>query len=287
MAGTFPDVPGHRFMYDQDGSIFLNSPVSATSPLTVADPLVINDEDMADTIGNPSGNGGYRDFYVIFPEARSLSGMFVSWQNSATLQYSYSLDTTDGTDGSWTAFASLTGFSSSLNPSMRTGIQPLSHANVTGVRIRLTSVGSSNTTYLQVWHIYGTIPITANPERLEFWQPTADSILDKAGLDFGDMPLGSVKTKQLRVKNLSSTKTATSVVVSANNLSGGTANDAMVSGLQFSLDDGATWGTTVTIPTIAPGGISGVVSVRRTLLLSEAVTPRVARVMAIPSAYAA
>lgn len=287
MAGTFPDVPGHRFMYDQDGSVFLTSPVSATSPLTVADPMLLNDEDLSDNIGSGTGNGGYREFVLAFPEARDITGMFVSYLNAASsIQYSYSLDTTDGSDGTWTALAVIGGTGNAVNPQMRTAIQPLSLSGVKGIKIRGTSVGSSNSLFLQVWHVYGSVPITGSPERIEFWQPAADSILDKAGLDFGDMALGSTKTKTFRVKNLSTTKTATGVVISANNLSGGTANDAMITGLEFSLD-GTTWETSVTIPSIAPEAISGVVTIRRTVLLSENVIPRVARIMAVPSVFAA
>ena len=287
MAGTYPDVPGHRFMYDQDGSLLQATSVNTTSvtPYTPVDATLINDED-SEGLQYGSATGHYREFVVSFPEPRDISGSFIQLNNSggsgATSGW-YSLDTTDGTDGSWTPFT-LEHISGSLLPAMRTSIQNLALTGVRGIRLRVnkTSTGSA---FVAVWHLYGSISVLSNPERLEFWQPTADSMLDKAGLDFGDMPIGSVKTKTFRIKNLSTTKTANSTVVSANNLAGGD-NTAMVTGMEFSLDGGS-WSPSVTLPSLAPGAISAVVSARRTVGLAEAVTAHVARVTAVPTTFIA
>lgn len=285
MAGTFPDVPGHRFMYDQDGTIVLSSPSTASSPLTVIDPLILNDEDDSDQIVIGGGSGGWKEFTWAFPEPRSITGFFAKYSASLSGTLSYSTDTTDGTDGTWQSYGSVSaGMATSYNPYYRTSIIPLSISDVRGVRIRFTQT-SNQTYYIQSVHLYGTIPTAESTDRLEFWQPSANSVLDKAGLDFGDVPLGSVTTKQFRVKNLSSSLTATSVVVSANNLAGGTQNDAMVSALEFSTD-GSTWGPSATIDEIAPEAISSVVSVRRTVGLAEDISPRFARIMATPGEYA-
>jgi len=285
MAGTFPDVPGHRFMYDQDGSLTFMSPISATSPLTQIDPLVLNDEDISDgpgSVGNVST--AYREHLVVFPEARDLSGIFLARTGGGSTAMWTSADTTDGSDGNWTSFGAVTNYTT-LSPDWRTNITPLSISGVRGVKVRITSFGSNNNPHLTVLHLFGTVPTTANPERLEFWQPSANSILDKAGLDFGDMALGSTRTKTFRVKNLSETATAESVVISADNLSGATVNQAMVDGLEFSLD-GSTWDSSATIDEIAPEAISAVVHARRVVLPAEVVNPHAVRVMAVPGVFA-
>lgn len=284
MAGTLPDVPGHRFMYDRDGSLVLASNNgSGGLPLLPIDATILNDED---DDGHDMGNSS-RDFVIVFPEPRDITGLFLRVSSGPTNIQSnggtaYSQNTTDGTDGTWTPFAPTV--HNSLFPQSRTAIQSLSLSQVKGIRFR-TQYAVNPLGNIQNIHLFGSIAATANPDRVEFWHPTADSILDKAALDFGDMPLGSTKTKTLRIKNLSSSKTATGTVVNANNTGSVAANDAMVAGLEFSLDGGP-WSASVTVPTLAPGAISPVISVRRTVGPTEAVTNRWARFYATPTSFA-
>lgn len=285
---TFPDVPGHRFMYDQDGTIVSVSPANAQTPLTVIDGALINDE-LIDDYAYATNNAEYREITFAFPEARDLTGYFCAGQynlfNSIALWYS--IDTTDGSDGTWVSYGTLTGgHSLNIYNSIRTGIASISGVSgVRGVRFRFNA-STGGTRLVGILHLYGNISSALNTDRLEFWEPAANSMLNKMGLDFGDIPGGTSSVKQFRLKNLSTTKTATTIVVTRDNNAGGPTNDAMVTGTQFSLD-GTTYNNTVTIGSIPPGGYSVIIYARRIVPVSEAVFPRILRVKATPTTFAA
>lgn len=288
---TFPDPPGTRFMYDADGTLFLTTPDNATTPLTSENALLANDEDQTDVLNGGFYNttGRYREYLWVFPELRDLTGIYLHGGTGAwaSINMSYSADTTDGSDGTWTSYGSvLGGFTTSANPlnTFRSAIMAIAGvSNIKGIKIRFTASNSNG--QISGIHLYGNISPAQNIERVEFWEPVTNAILNKMGLDFGDIPQGATVVKQFRIKNLSTTKTATNTVLTRENNSGGSQNDALVTGLQFSLD-GTTYATTVTVPSIAPGAISAVLYARRVVGPAEVSAARVARVKAIPTTFA-
>lgn len=287
MPNTYPDYPGHRFMYDVDGTIVQASPVSAVAPLSVQDALSINDED-GDGI-TWAGNYVFREITFAFPEVRNVTGLnvfhngIVSW----IITMWYSTDTTDGSDGTWTSYGNVPVQSTNFNPQPRQNIGTLAGiTNVKGLKFRFAPQGNI-TAMVQAIHLYGDIPITANTDRVEFWDSVQDQKLDKMGLDFGDIVAGTSVTKQFRIKNLSTTKTANGVDIVRDNNGGPTVNDAMAAALQFSIDGGTTWSNSVSIASIAPGGYSAVIRARRTVAANELANMRFARVRAIPTSMVA
>lgn len=293
MAGLYPDVPGHRFPYDVDGTIVSLDPLGGGA-FAVVDAAIINDESTADAIQlfpYESRTTATRKLAFAFPEPRTVNGIYVLYNggmvNTGASRVDYSTDTTDGSDGTWTVGPTVpAAFQTRLIPEARTAILALAGmANVTGIRLVAVGNGAAYTTgdFYSV-HLYGSINPAANPERLEFWDPTIDQLADKAALDFGNVPQGSIVDKTFRLKNLSATKTASSIVVSANNAADPSA--VMVEGLTFSLAGGA-FAASLNIGNLLPGATSGLITARRIVPADQVATARWARVTAIPATFVA
>lgn len=294
---TYPDPPGSRFMYDQDGSLVLASPGqgSSATPYNVMSGVLTNDEETDGyDMGSQSNSSGSRthQFCIVFPEQRAVTGLFTAMTRTGTTgttaTYSFSTDTTDGVDGTWSAPAAVVALANPSRAQVRNSIQTVNLADVKAIRFNMTFVYTASGTVsgiVSMLHVYGSVPVTANTDRLEFWEPVANSQLNKLGFDFGDLPQGEAAVRTFRLKNLSATKTANAVILTADNATGGTENDAMVNGTKFSLD-GVTYTTSATVNAIAPGALTPVLYAKRTVLAADAAIPRWARIKATPTTFA-
>lgn len=289
---TFPDFPGHRFMYDQDGTIVQTSPMGATSPLTVIDGMLINDESPATLVSWFVVANSYKEIVFAFPEARDLTGIFVVAPSTSitgpTLYYS--TDTTDGSNGTWVSYGNITK-ETAIGSAFRSSIQALTGLlGIKGIRLRFShgNVTAGASVGATAIHLYGDISTLANPDRLEFWESVQDVKLGPMGLDFGDLKAGETGIKTFRLKNLSTTKTAYTILVVKNNTpnTASGVNDLMLNGLQFSLNNGP-WENSVTVGSIPPNNYSVPIRIRRVVGASEPAQPSVIRVAAIPTSFAA
>lgn len=112
-------------------------------------------------------------------------------------------------------------------------------------------------------HLYGEPDTEALADRLDFWQTAQDLRTPAGWMDWGDTPQGSTATKSFRIKNLSTSKTASAITLSA--LAGlSTTFPTPESMLLFSLDGGASWSSSVVIPALTSGAVSTEIKVRRT-----------------------
>lgn len=296
MAGLYPDIPGTRFALDQDGTVMKWRNFTTGSGWTditgsIAETQKVNTANYSE-IPTPTG-GNYIQASLAFPEARSLTGMYIHFGTLdtrggvANFVWEYSIDTTDGTDGTWTAFTvTFANFSMHNNlsqtskPYYRSDIATFSLVNVKGIRARWNESPAYNTnTRMCVWHVYGSRPLTG-VDRLAFWHPSSDQAIAAAALDFGDIAQGSSVTRQYRIKNLSASLTASSITVQVSDL----LPEYSGTGLQVSSDN-VTYQASVSIGNLAPGSISSVLYVRRTVAAGEATTQRQARLLANAAAW--
>jgi hypothetical protein len=266
MAGLYADVPGARVPYHVDGTLvrYVTSTVGGAvngswNAWTAGDATEMNDGDTTDIYFSVPGSTG-RLLGWVFPQPVNLVGHNILLNASGgtpligTLDYS--TNTTDGTDGTWNSTSSST--DSSIGSALRS-ITTVSLSGLRGLRLNCASnSGITTNWYIRDIAFYGTW----TPATLAGWHPTLDQQIGGAHLDFGDIALGTAVTKQFRIKN-GAAATANNVVVSV-----GDGNTVTVAGLSLSLDN-ATYATTRTIPSIAPGAISPVVYVRRSVLVTE------------------
>jgi hypothetical protein len=250
MVGLYPDAPGMMIQYDRDadalyydgGWVTMNSTQRANLNKTPA----VNAYSTTVWATNYVG--------VVFPEPYDIVGHSnASAGGTGNNVIETSVDTTNGQDGTW---VSRGGFSTAGFRAPTT----VSWAGIKGIRWSFFNGSANKMSYYGV-HIYGqpsAAALTAFPNRLRFWHPTLDQLLSGPGLDFGDLPRASTGTKQFRIKNNSATQTANGVVLSSESL-----NDASptIVGVQ-AFDDGTGYASTKNIGALAPGAISGIITMR-------------------------
>lgn len=256
MAGNFPDVPSWRMAYDRDGTVGVQ--ISAGGVITQMDGATLqalNDESASSTLLPAAGSR----LAFIFPEKRDVDALFLAATSGNHQSFQYSTDTTNGLDGTWSAWLTDILTATSWNGTLhRTGIRSGSAFAVRGIRWT-SNIGFGGT--LQGVHIYGEIAPGENPHRLDLWHATDDARVSHAFFDWGDVPRSSSADKTFRVKNLSPAQTADSVRVALEALTDMTPSITA----QHLLSAGGSFLAQVNVGDLAPGALSGVVTLRRTI----------------------
>jgi hypothetical protein len=293
MAGLYADIPGTLFALDQDGSVVKWRNYTLATSWTditgsIAEALKVNTANFINLLSPGNAQSEYVQVSVAFPEARDVNGIYThlgvadGGQTGINYAWDYSMDTSDGTDGTWTPFtvtySSLGQHDQSSDvskPYYRSDIASVALTNVKGLRVRYNCTYPWSMTYrMYVFHIYGNRPIIG-VDRLSFWNPSSDQALGAAYLDFGDIAQGSSVTRQFRIKNLSSTLTANGITVDVSDIQ----PEYSGTGIQLSTDN-TTFQSSITIGNLAPGAISAILYVRRSVPVSETPSQRNARLLA-------
>jgi hypothetical protein len=126
--------------------------------------------------------------------------------------------------------------------------------------------------------LYGSVRAGEVPlSRVQFWHPTSNVALGPADVDWGDLPRGTSLVRSFRVKNLSSTQTATSVLLSMDVPTDKT--PSLSSSLDLSQDN-SSFSSTVSVASIAPGALSSVLYARASLVPSQSLAVALFRLRA-------
>lgn len=263
MAGNYPDAPSWRMAIDRDGTqgYTINSS-SVITQLSAAQLQALNDEsDSYVEVGN-SAEANVK-LMLIFPELRDIDGYFIDMDSSnfpISAVIEVSADTTNGVDGTWTQIGSGTATlgGDSVVPAFRSVVSVTQLAQ-RAIRVLRTS-SESGTLRVSAFHLYGEPVPGENPDRLALWHPTLDERVTPAYFDWGNTPRSSSGDRLFRVKNLSSTLTATSVRVAMDTLTDGTPSVPGQHSLSYG---GGSFLAQVNVGNLAPGTISGPVTLRR------------------------
>lgn len=287
MAGNYTDYPDHRFAYDRDGTqmFWVNLVAGTVTQFTTADMEKLNNESDDDVAMLAQTSAPGAAFGFIFPELRDLSGyqMYCGGSHSGFVagNVDTSVDTTNFIDGTWTSQGTFQHNAS--DPSkvgMRESIASISASGVRAVRFRFTH---TNATCRWDWmHLFGTITAGENPDRLAIWHPTLDQRVDPAHFDWGDAPRNSSDDVTFRVKNLSPTLTASTIVV---DVECPTDTTPSVAG-QHTISNGGAFAASQTIASLAPGAISTVHTLRRTTPTNAVLSLWFPRIKAVAGSWA-
>jgi hypothetical protein len=234
-------------------------------PVTAAELKVMNNENSGDVV-NRSGNNWVMFFFPkrvtithYFADAGAFGGQYRFISTVETSE-----DTTNGYDGTWTGRGSISHRGTAI-PGYRTLVaavpQPL--VNVKTMRVLMSHSAQLSSSQIATLHLYGKR--SEDSDRLEFWHPTLNQPLSDspAHLDWGNRPRGTSESRQVRVKNVSNLVTATNITVGMEALTD--ANPTFVSQHQFAYEGGPL-GAAAVIPSLAPGEISGLVTIQQSLL---------------------
>lgn len=263
MAGNYPDAPSWRMAYDRDGTqVFKINSANVITQLTSSDIIAMNDESNSSYPG-AGYNSGSSSLVWIFPELRDLDGYASIALNGSyspsSMTIAVSVDTTNGLDGTWTTISTTIPTRAEVKPLYRTGIVSSTALGIRALKMTAGAVGANEWTVAAV-HLYGEPAPGENPNRLALWHPTLDQRVTPAYFDWGNVPRSSSADRLFRVKNLSSTLTATSVRVAMETFTDTTPS---VPAQHTLSTDGATFLAQVNIGSLAPGAISSPLTMRR------------------------
>lgn len=280
MAGSYMDAPAPRIAYDRDGSVGVGiTAAGVPTQLTAAQLQGFNAE--AETGTAPSASA--TRVAIVLPVPVDLRAVFLSLAaSSPTVSIETSKDSTTGVDGTWSSQAVAANHLKDVTPnyrilSMLTEL-PGGAANQ-GVRgVRISSSSSTVLPNIRALHLYGDVSSSATPDRIAVWHPTTDTPLPATQFDWGNVPRSTSANRSFRIKNLSSTLTAHSIEVYIEALTPGTPS---VSGMHTVSDNGgATFLTSITIPSLDPGEISDTLILRRVVPSNGQISVWSARVAA-------
>lgn len=294
----YPSPPGHRMAYDIDGSGLYHYRKSTGLISRIADSWLTgrNSDEEHTRYGDFSM---YDDdfFAVAFPEKRDLTGIFFSLLREVNnypaedISHVKRVEVSENTqtliDGDWTTILTPaeTAGDVAVTPDYRTKILELSASNVRAIRIvfgRRAGSTRQRTSYLKVLHLYGSISEGQTLDKLAIWHPTDDVPIDAGYFDWGDIAQGSVSTRQFRVKNLSSTKTAKAIDITKS--ATGEAAQSLLAYHKFSVDTQQNLDT-VRLSQVAPGATSQIVTMSINLPSTAPLGPKTVRVQAKPTEW--
>lgn len=285
MAGLYPDVPGRRMAYDRDGSTgFAISHTGGHTVLTTPNLVTLNDESGSSVTLPHTGDGNW--FGLVFPQLRDIVGLAWSASPHSTSDVQTSVNTTNGADGTWTGRGALGRFNHQGGNGDQGLITAASIRNAsvavgpwTGVKAIRIQVNTGWQKYAQLLHVYGD-PVTT--DRLRIWHPTLDQEVEGSYFDWGDVPRsGATLTRTFRVKN-DRALTGNSILISMEALTDG--SPTTVSQHAFS-PDGTTFTSTLNIGALAPGAISGVITLRRITPSNAPLLPWTSRINAVAASW--
>lgn len=276
MAGNYMDAPASRLAYDRDGSIgVVVSAAGAITTLTAADLRSLNDEGE----GAPTFATKAR-LAIIFSEPIDIKAVFLALSANTEATIETSKDSTTGIDGTWTAQVASAAYGRDVRPNYRIASQitpMIAGSDSNEVRAVRISFALNTTISFRALHIYGDISSSATDDRLSFRQVASDVEVGPTHFDWGNVPRASSADKTFRIKNLSADMTAEAVEVYAEGLTPGV--PSVPSMLLLSLD-GTTFTPSVNLGDLAPGDVSGTITVRRVIPSNAQVSVWSARLVA-------
>lgn len=264
MAGSYPDAPSWRMPIDRDGTEWYDiTPDNVVTQITQANIDKMHDED--DDLYSPANAFAKRfgKILLLFPELRDLDAVFAAASNGVSQDLAIlmetSVDTTNGVDGTWLSYVASYTPPRLSKPNYRTGIIVQAANGVKALRVMHNEPNALSGS-MHCLHVYGEPSAGQNPHRMALWHPTLDQRVGAAHFDWGNVPRSSSADKTFRVKNLSGTQTANTVSVS---LHAHTDGSPSVPGQHTLSTDGTNFTASIAIGSLAPGAISGVLTLRR------------------------
>lgn len=261
MAGSYPDVPGRRMAYHDDGSVGVQykegEPVVEFTAIDLAE---LNDEDNVGVAA--AGAGEVNRAVFIFPELREFDGIFIGrMQSPGNIEVQESDDTTNGYDGTWaTVIAAYNDHDGgSTFATYRSTIVSTAVSATRAVKLLADQWDPAGVSdwRLQAVHIYGEITPGQTPDRL-LWIDEVTGLEFTSDLDYGDVPRGSSEDRQLRLKNNSATLDADNIQYTAADLYLDAAG-----WFTFTEPGGSTFLATRQIASLVAGVTTGIITVRR------------------------
>ena len=299
MAGSYADPPNYRIPVDVDGTVLYTKQggsfgVGSGVPSSF-DELAAslyphwNDEDFSNSILHfQSGSGSAWEWVgALFPRLMDLTHL--KFKASYTSQVGdliqISSDTTNLVDGNWTnALNAEFGNGTTSKTLLRSGFLALTMNNVRGIRIRLNQDPVSNHLTFYGMHFYGTLSAGQDTDYLEFVQVGSTARTPANHFEWSDVQQSTTRDKTFRVINRSASARADDILISVEALTN--TSPTVVDQFTFSMD-GSPFTSTLTIPSLDPGEVSSVITVRQTIPSNAVLGLWWPRLRAVPAYFGA
>lgn len=286
MAGDYPDKPSRQIAYDADGTVVVGG-IQVTGTMlepTAANITELNDEDNVDIaafsvgIPNQEGANNTSQWYLsfIWPELREIDGCFVATNGRDSTKADFfeeSGDSTNGISGTFNVVSATDMDFDNVYPDPhRDNIRSFAESNVRVWRIGMqmdTDAGGGSK--MKAVHIYGEISPGETPDRLLYIDEIT-GLEFSLPIDYGNVPRGSARDRELRLKNNSGSLTANTLQITAEAL-------YLNSGSWYTFDvaGGGFVSTNSDITSLGSGASSGLITIRQIVPDSELVGPHTAR----------
>ncbi len=255
---NYPTPPDRRIAYDQDDTqvTYWNDGVSGVVEADASDLAKINGEadDSLNIVVTTATPGPWYLAFLFSQAVQLLDARVIIDTIGATVDCEYSDDTTNGRDGSWSQQAAgitHSEMSGGVIPEYRNNIAAIGAASGhVGWRFKFNA-GTESSVRLRCIHLYADEHGPTN--RLAFWDPILNVEL-ASDFDFGDLARGASLTKTFRIKNLSGSLTANSIVLA---VEAGPSHGSPGTWTLLSTDDSA-YAQSINIGALGPGTLSGV-----------------------------
>lgn len=282
--GFYLNPPSRRMAYDGDGTICFY--------FSTSDNIVHEFSEDNQRLMNGEANTSILDFgqfsptkYLgfVFPEFRDITHMYVNstagnYVGAFSSRWEYSVDTTNGVDGNWTASSSFTCPVETTNPNYRdVNVYPM--PNVKAVRMLCPGAPVLVDRNVSNVHLYGYKHAGETPHRIDFCDSAGVELL--IDTDYGDQARNTERvwntintwnqSSGLYLKNRSTSKLATDISLSFENLTG-----TMIEDLALS-EDQIIWSSSISILELQPGEIYGPIYVKHSLEVDDQVGVRASR----------
>lgn len=275
---AYPAITSRRMPYDIDGTAvgWSNQNAAVNNWFSGADVAELNDEDDVTVFSYGSGTTP-RWVTLFLPETREIEAIWwdiriQTGDDNSQVQVYGSTDTTNGLDGTWESATFPSGKpGAGQSDDWRDEVKPVSFSGAKrALRFVLPSAGTGKTVVLRAIHVYGRKAAGQTPDDIIFLDD--DTMGDPeftAVEDWGDRPEGTTETRQIRVKNASSTKTANNVNLQLNHAHFG-----------MSFNAGGPFQATLDIASLAPGAASSTIYIRNEIPAPpQTLGPQAARII--------
>lgn len=287
MSGNYPDPPNAlRMAWDRDGTVLcqVRTDTGAITTYGSTERNNLNDEDTDGLNFTTTGSMSVYRFCLIFPELRDIThyaigATFGGGVTPGALQWS--ADTTNGFDGTWTNAVN-PWVNKGTNASLLRSPDAVTINGAKAVRWYGNTGGFTQDITTLFAHFYGGPAAGQNPDRLRLWHPSSDAEMLGPNFEFGNVARSTSADKTFRIKNNSATLTANDVVLSLGAL---TDTSPSVPGQYLLSQDGVNFAATQNIGNLAPGAISGVMTLRRVTPSNAVLGLWWARVLAVATSW--
>jgi hypothetical protein len=247
---------------DDDGTVWIDwvndtSQQGPGQPMSVGQVDALQDENFATTYQQFAN--AQTVYVMIFPELREWDGWFThDSYGKGTLWRSG--DTTNGIGGTWVNETAWSNGTSTI-PGYREQIDSFAASSIRALRYRPAFTGPGFNMLTN--HVYGEISPGETPDRLIYIDELTglEFVLP---IDYAEIPRGSSADLEWRIKNNSSTLTATTIQYTAEALFLGSA-----AWYTFTLPAGSTYAATQQIASLAATTTTGLIKIRRVTPAAE------------------